>query len=170
MALGALGGAKRASNPRKYEFARLAGLASAVARRNKNRQSLPVTVSQNETGVSHFEQSAGLEEFRCDKWLLLKTLVSKNNTDTLPRCPVVYGLFDPRDETLRYIGATGNPSARKRKHLKMTDDHKCLQAWFQALKRLGLEPLFRVISIETWRTVYSAEQSAIKVFSDCVLN
>jgi hypothetical protein len=55
----------------------------------------------------------------------------------------VYGLIDPRDSSVRYIGITSNPVQRYGDHLH---DHSTIyanrkkQAWIKELKELHLVP------------------------------
>lgn len=52
---------------------------------------------------------------------------------------VIYGLIDPRDLCLRYVGKSKNPIKRLRSHLKEEGDtRKC--RWLGQLKSLGLMP------------------------------
>jgi len=84
----------------------------------------------------------------------------------LPRF-VVYGLFDPRTNELRYIGKTINPERRREGHLKpcylnrSPRNHRA--QWIKSLLAEGLEPIFRVLlACASADDLYAAEQRMIK--------
>lgn len=70
----------------------------------------------------------------------------------------IYGLFDPRDCRLRYIGKADNPQKRLSKHItaakKGQRTHK--DDWVRLLLSEGLEPAIEVLeecSAESWQEV-----------------
>lgn len=67
----------------------------------------------------------------------------------------IYGLVDPRDGHVKYVGKTDAIDRRLREHIK---DTKSLNRgkihWIQKLVRLGLEPELRILcesTPETWK-------------------
>lgn len=68
----------------------------------------------------------------------------------------IYGLWDPRDISLRYIGKTIRPKARLHRHLVDYDRGKITHCstWVKGLLNDGLEPLMEILeecTEETWR-------------------
>lgn len=65
----------------------------------------------------------------------------------------IYGLFDPRNEELRYIGATKHPSNRLASHICHTQNtHK--SHWISSLTRIGLKPemvILENVDENTWK-------------------
>ena len=59
---------------------------------------------------------------------------------------VIYFLYDPRDETLRYVGQTTLVKSRERQHCGADPglDNLLYYYWRQELKKAGLEPRFEV--------------------------
>lgn len=60
---------------------------------------------------------------------------------------IIYGMFDPSDGTLRYIGQTIDYETRKKMHLRPSvlayNNHK--NSWIKSLLALGLTPEFDVL-------------------------
>lgn len=56
----------------------------------------------------------------------------------------IYALIDPRDQAVRYIGATATPEKRLRMHLSYSS-RRIHQLWISALLSLNLKPLFHVL-------------------------
>lgn len=52
----------------------------------------------------------------------------------------IYGLFDPRDGSLRYIGKTINLKNRLREHLMESGENPYKDRWIGSLKTIGLCP------------------------------
>jgi hypothetical protein len=71
---------------------------------------------------------------------------------SLPLAPAkvycVYGLYDPRTEELRYVGATGNLRHRLIAHQRR-ERHESLKSrrwlWIGELRQLGLQPAVKII-------------------------
>lgn len=79
---------------------------------------------------------------------------SRNETETY-----IYGLIDPRDSCLRYIGKSDNPKRRLKEH--KIGKCRCHRTnWTSKLKALGLEPKISIIDIvpvkdwEFWEKFY----------------
>lgn len=60
----------------------------------------------------------------------------------LEKTGVIYILVDPRNDEVRYVGATQNPGQRKRKHMSGSD--MATGGWVTELIRLGLLPRFEI--------------------------
>lgn len=60
--------------------------------------------------------------------------------------PVVYGLVDPRDETLRYVGATFTALDSRLEHHLEHPTNVRMGTWFLELSRLGLRPWIRLVA------------------------
>jgi hypothetical protein len=82
---------------------------------------------------------------------------------------VVYGLFDPRTQELRYIGKSINGMRRTRQHTKAADlrrhgrTHKT--AWVKSLLKDGLRPVVMLLKqCETAEELYPEEQRVIALF------
>lgn len=77
----------------------------------------------------------------------------------------IYGLFDPRNMELRYIGKTKDLKDRLRNHLRLVNDTRCKDhhnyRWIRQLLDEGLEPSIEAleeVSVDSWR---DAEQTWI---------
>jgi hypothetical protein len=71
----------------------------------------------------------------------------------MPDTAIIYGLFDPRDGQLRYVGKTVSPKARKLAH-KSDPSNSSKLAWVKELASSGLEPKFIILSevpFEEWQ-------------------
>lgn len=56
----------------------------------------------------------------------------------------IYGLLDPRDDQIRYVGKTDNLERRYQMHLR--DKYHCYRVyWIQSLREAGLLPTMKVI-------------------------
>lgn len=95
----------------------------------------------------------------------------------LPYCDVhvegsvktcVYGLVDPRDERVRYVGWTTNTARRLREHikesLKGSRSHKC--CWIRAVLSTGREPSVTVLEESPRAGIRSREMWWMRQFSD----
>lgn len=97
----------------------------------------------------------------------------------------VYALVDPRDSSVRYVGASANPVRRFRQHLDRAkqqerheiqdptnsrhrvhgkvgyEDHVALELWIRSLTDQGLKPDLRLLSdpSEDWREIERQEQA-----------
>lgn len=75
----------------------------------------------------------------------------------------IYGLFDPRNYSLRYIGKSDNPDLRLKQHIK---ESKCSKKheryvcnWIRQLLSEGLEPSIEILEevpIDSWEETESA--------------
>jgi hypothetical protein len=65
-----------------------------------------------------------------------------------PRGTVIYGLVDPRDETVRYVGVTRwySMAQRLERHLREPTNMNTA-GWFVRLKSLGCKPSIRPIAV-----------------------
>jgi len=84
---------------------------------------------------------------------------------------IIYGLFDPRDGELRYIGKSCSGMKRPKNHTKNSDlrrhgkTHKT--AWIKSMLKLGLKPTFGVLfEGDSADDLYGHEQRLIKYFKD----
>jgi hypothetical protein len=58
----------------------------------------------------------------------------------------IYGLYDPRNRALRYIGKANNPEKRLKSHLRDRRRRKTpVYKWMNELASLGLVPLMEVL-------------------------
>lgn len=57
----------------------------------------------------------------------------------------IYGLIDPRNQQLRYIGVTKNPAARRRAHRRLQHTKDKRSSWITSLRKKGLKPEFFII-------------------------
>lgn len=75
----------------------------------------------------------------------------------------VYGLVDPRDGRVRYVGSSKRPAIRYRSHLSGGD--KCTGEWVAELKALGLRPDLRLLTdpVTDWAR---HESKAIRSYPD----
>lgn len=69
------------------------------------------------------------------------------NASAEPRKYVVYGLVDPRDGSIRYVGRTKSLKARLAFHLCETDygQGEARRAWFRNLRESGAWPPSHVV-------------------------
>lgn len=66
----------------------------------------------------------------------------------------IYGLLDPVDGSLRYIGKSTNSSARLKAHLREVRRKTPVYCWIESLRRVCLTPKLVTLSIgseESWR-------------------
>lgn len=58
----------------------------------------------------------------------------------------IYALLDPKNGATRYVGQTGNPDERLRKHLRAVKT--CYSAcWIRSLKKQGLTPVMEILDV-----------------------
>jgi hypothetical protein len=70
-------------------------------------------------------------------------------TQSVEACPwFVYALIDPRDHTIRYVGATYNLEQRIKAHLSESS-HLLKYSWISDLKAQGLVPQYCVLETGT---------------------
>jgi group I intron endonuclease len=80
----------------------------------------------------------------------------------------IYGLFDPRNAALRYIGKSNNPHKRLKEHISESSPSKYTKRyvtrWIRQLLDEGLKPAIEILeecSIDTW------EQAERAWIADC---
>lgn len=74
----------------------------------------------------------------------------------------LYLLVDPRDEAVRYVGVTSNPSRRLYQHLR-ADKETHRDRWIRSLQALGLLPRMDIIfEAKTLEGAYLLERYAIE--------
>jgi hypothetical protein len=76
----------------------------------------------------------------------------------------VYGLFDPRNDQVKYIGRTSNPQARLNQHLNYGTQGKKKIAWIEELEAVGLEPYLDILETATDETIIDTENFYIDYF------
>lgn len=77
----------------------------------------------------------------------------------------IYALVDPRDLTVRYVGATSNPERRLKQHREHSDTSNLrLQLWLRGLGNIGMPVLMRKIACCSSKNWDLAEQGYIKFF------
>lgn len=74
----------------------------------------------------------------------------------------LYVLWDPRDETVRYVGVTSDPERRKLEHAEGSACNRALAAWVAELRGVGLVPELKVIGRVTKGLWEKAERRLIK--------
>jgi hypothetical protein len=77
----------------------------------------------------------------------------------------IYGLLDPRDMRLRYVGKSNNPKVRYRDHVTENQiSHKA--SWIKGLSKLGLRPILIIldeVSRDGWEEYERAWIAAFRV-------
>lgn len=58
----------------------------------------------------------------------------------------IYGLVDPRNDVVRYVGRSVNPVARFQSHVSRASSHALFE-WLSELEELGTRPRLLVISV-----------------------
>ena len=91
--------------------------------------------------------------------------------EKLPKgCTYIYGLVDPRDNMLRYVGKSIRPLERLSNHLN--EKSNCHRShWLHLLKRNGIKP--RIVVLEVvgeGRTWQEAEREWIAMFREAGFN
>lgn len=61
------------------------------------------------------------------------------------RCYQVYALIDPRDNTIRYIGKSGDMQRRYYEHIHLAGGGWNEKKWVNELKDLGLSPVLQIL-------------------------
>ena len=59
----------------------------------------------------------------------------------------IYVLVDPRDNQVRYVGATNNPARLLKSHFLTKDDNQAKNNWFAELALNGQEPMLKVLEV-----------------------
>lgn len=72
----------------------------------------------------------------------------------------LYGLTDPRNSKIRYIGITKHPLTRFSEHLHTKTNYK-KDGWINDLKRVGLRPGIVILDRGTRRCMSQVEKSLI---------
>jgi len=78
----------------------------------------------------------------------------------------IYGLVDPRDGRIRYIGKADNPVYRYRKHCERLRGHTHKVNWIRALLNLGLKPVLVFLEQTNRYCWQEAEQFQIAFFRE----
>jgi hypothetical protein len=81
----------------------------------------------------------------------------------------VYVLRDPRDNSIRYVGCSVKPKARKQIHIAyakmLANSYNQTWSWIRELKQLGLEPVQQVVSDALeMNAAYEFEKDLISLF------
>lgn len=90
----------------------------------------------------------------------LVDLIAIGGCSVVPRV-YIYGLVDPRDQLIHYVGATRNLTARLSRHLSKEDKASQKWAWIKELRGRGLLPHLIVLEVvegpetENWSKVES---------------
>jgi hypothetical protein len=66
-----------------------------------------------------------------------------------PKPVYIYGLKDPRDDQIYYVGKTENPERRYREHLKDKKTNTKKTQWVAELRSAGLQPEMVVLTTTT---------------------
>lgn len=75
----------------------------------------------------------------------------------------IYGLKDPRDNVIKYIGKTNRLKHRLSQHCREKgNNRKC--NWIKSLKKLGLKPEIELIDEVLYEDWQNAEISYIRLF------
>jgi hypothetical protein len=61
----------------------------------------------------------------------------------------IYGLVDPRDGTIRYVGKGYDPKARTKQHLKASHNPR-VNKWVSELREIGLRPKLKILVKLRW--------------------
>lgn len=85
----------------------------------------------------------------------------------------IYGLFDPRTGTLRYVGKSDRPRERLTNQMnEVSATHRC--HWVQELRGLGLKPVQRIIDAVPaggdWQAVERAYIAAVRSIGEPLTN
>lgn len=89
--------------------------------------------------------------------------------DSIPRFTYIYGLIDPRDNRLRYIGKSNNPRVRYSDHTTQPEDnHK--GRWIKLLLRQGLKPTLIILDEVPFDDWQRYEYDWIEVFKPQLTN
>ena len=73
----------------------------------------------------------------------------------------IYGLIDPRDGEIHYIGWSTRPEMRLREHIKCNKG-TCKGVWIKELREDGLEPSMKFLEVTNLYDVQSIEQGWIE--------
>ena len=78
----------------------------------------------------------------------------------------IYGLADPRDGRIRYIGKANDVAKRVRQHLRETRRRYPLYRWIAELRTLGLVPTASVLATVPADAWQNTERSLIATYPD----
>lgn len=87
--------------------------------------------------------------------------------------PSIYGLVDPRDGAVRYLGKANNPAARFKGHLRDSRRRQTpVYCWMRKLAGMGLAPTLTVIEADCvdWRESERRLIAEARVRGDRLLN
>lgn len=76
----------------------------------------------------------------------------------------IYGLFDPRDGLIRYVGKANNPYKRLKAHLRELRRRTPLYDWIGFLRKEGITPHIRILEIVSASTWQEAEKRQIAFY------
>lgn len=85
----------------------------------------------------------------------------------------IYGLADPRDGRIRYVGRTVNVDARLVAHQGARTENTAKRSWIAELRRAGLAPTLKQLETCTEESCGTVEQRWISRFrtaGECLLN
>ena len=81
----------------------------------------------------------------------------------------IYGLVDPRNQEVRYIGCTKNPITKRYKaHLR--DPSRCLYKWMTELQAHNLYPTLSVFEVTTRKYQWKREAAYLQEYKSTALN
>jgi hypothetical protein len=78
---------------------------------------------------------------------------------------LIYGLIDPRDGEIRYVGKSSNGLTRPRSHThpnKLTKDQSPKGIWLRALAKINLQPSIIILDISTKEQLSFDERAWIR--------
>lgn len=95
-----------------------------------------------------------------------KTRKSRNkDTEEQAKSAIeIYGLFDPRNGEVRYIGKAANSEKRLRGHLRETRRKTPLYSWIGKLRAQGVSPGVRVLAHAITQDWQSLERTLIEQY------
>jgi len=76
----------------------------------------------------------------------------------------IYGLVDPYNNIIKYIGKAINPHDRFKSHLSKPST--LLNPWFQKLKSKGTEPILTILEVVEKHNVLDIEKKYIEKYKD----
>lgn len=76
----------------------------------------------------------------------------------------IYGLVDPLNNKIKYIGKAKNPQDRFKSHLLKPSP--LLSSWFTELKKIGKEPILTILETVEKHNVLVIEKSYIEKYKD----
>lgn len=76
----------------------------------------------------------------------------------------IYGLVDPRDNEIKYVGRTIDPDYRLDTHVRMADTGKLKTMWLLELKAFNLEPQMKILETVPRADEQNAERRWVQYF------